>query len=319
MQYSFNWPVVFCLSAFVALSCQKKQPRAGFEFKVDKGGIVQFTNTSAGVVDYTKWTFGDGSPTSNKTNPVHRYQAAGTYNVTLEVTNGDGSHNTTKEVEIKAGERINLGDHPVPTGALGFAYARNTYDFDRNSPEIPRNIRGSALAVFYDSTNFAVDVGTVACNGQLLDENFDNTYSFFSSDSSFVFDRDVSWRVDGGNGFPPIIDNIPGSFPGITSITPRPTWTSGVDSNYTITLRAPVTQADSVLWRIETEDGDKKLQVKTSAGMAGANFTKAEMAGLPDGDYVVKVVAYTMYFKNYSFQRIFFTKECVVTEKLKVK
>jgi PKD repeat protein len=299
--------------------CRKKIPRAGFTFKTDKGGLVSFLNTSAGAIDALKWDFGDKSPTSKITNPTHRYLAAGKYNVTLEVSNGDGSNSFTQEVEIAAGERVDLSDHPVPAGVDGFAYARNTFDFDANAPEIPRNIKGSALAVFYDSTNFAIDVGTVGCNGVTLDENFDNTYSYFSPDSSYVFDREVSWRVDGGNGFPPIIDNIPGSFPGITSITPRPTWSSGADSNYTILLRAPITQADSVWWRIETEEGELKLDIKTGAGLAGANFTKAEMSSLPKGDYTIKVVAYTLYYKNYNFKRVFFTKESVVSDKLKVQ
>lgn len=307
------------LLIILLIGCKKKEPRAGFEFITGKGGLVQFTNTSGGVIDKFKWDFGDKSPFSNKVNPMHRFLSAGKYNVTLEVTNGDGTGSITKEIEIKSGERVNLGDHPAPSGVSGYAYARNFYEYDRNAPEIPKSIRGAALGVFYDSTNFAVDVGKVSCNGKDLDENFDNTYSYISPDSSFVFDRDVSWRVDGGNGFSPIIDNIPGSFPGITSINPRATWTAGTDSNYTITLRAPITQADSVWWRIETESGDKVLQVNTGSGMAGANFPKSEMSGLSKGDYVIKVVAYTLYYKNYGFKRVFFTKESVVTEKLKVQ
>lgn len=59
---------------------------AGFTFTVN-GSAVSFVNTSTGngVLTYL-WNFGDGS-TSTAQNPVHTYTAAGTYVVTLTVTN----------------------------------------------------------------------------------------------------------------------------------------------------------------------------------------------------------------------------------------
>lgn len=53
------------------------------------GQEITFANTSSGdpnaTLQYT-WTFGDGSATSNEAEPVHKYTAAGNYNVKLRVT-----------------------------------------------------------------------------------------------------------------------------------------------------------------------------------------------------------------------------------------
>ena len=47
---------------------------------------VTFTNTTTNAESY-EWNFGDGSPVSIATNPVHAYQNPGTYTVTLTATN----------------------------------------------------------------------------------------------------------------------------------------------------------------------------------------------------------------------------------------
>jgi PKD repeat protein len=47
---------------------------------------VTFTNNTTNANTYV-WNFGDGSSVSTDTNPVHAYQTAGTYTVTLQATN----------------------------------------------------------------------------------------------------------------------------------------------------------------------------------------------------------------------------------------
>ena len=47
---------------------------------------VTFANTTTNADTY-EWNFGDGSTVSTATNPVHAYQSAGTYTVTLKATN----------------------------------------------------------------------------------------------------------------------------------------------------------------------------------------------------------------------------------------
>ena len=56
---------------------------------------VKFTPETTGTPTSYLWDFGDGK-TSTEENPQHRYDAPGTYSVTLTVTNDDGSYSETK-------------------------------------------------------------------------------------------------------------------------------------------------------------------------------------------------------------------------------
>lgn len=50
-----------------------------------------------------KWEFGDGSPASNETNPKHRYEKAGTYRASVEVSDASGdSDSDYVDIEIAA-------------------------------------------------------------------------------------------------------------------------------------------------------------------------------------------------------------------------
>ena len=74
------------------------QPTASFTATPVSGEYplpVQFTDTSQGGPTSWAWDFGDGT-TSNLTNPAHTYAAAGTYTVSLTVTNTKGSDTSTQ-------------------------------------------------------------------------------------------------------------------------------------------------------------------------------------------------------------------------------
>jgi PKD repeat protein len=79
-------------------------PQASFTTNspVRFGEEIVFTNTS--IPGYPapaySWDFGDGS-TSSAENPTHLYAAAGTYTVTLTVTNEIGSSTFSQEVEVE--------------------------------------------------------------------------------------------------------------------------------------------------------------------------------------------------------------------------
>jgi PKD repeat protein len=61
---------------------------------------VTFADHSTGSPTSWQWNFGDASPLSTQQNPVHTYAAAGTYNVTLTVTNAAGSSNAVKPITV---------------------------------------------------------------------------------------------------------------------------------------------------------------------------------------------------------------------------
>ncbi|MCK9631069.1 MAG: PGF-pre-PGF domain-containing protein [Methanoregula sp.] len=77
-------------------------PVAGFSASPVSGNaplLVTFTDASLEFPSSYVWTFGDGS-TSSSVNPVHSYTAAGTYPVSLTVTNSDGTSTETKAAYI---------------------------------------------------------------------------------------------------------------------------------------------------------------------------------------------------------------------------
>jgi PKD repeat protein len=50
-----------------------------------------------------KWEFGDGSPSSSETNPKHKYEKAGTFRASVEVSDGSGdSDSDYVDIEIAA-------------------------------------------------------------------------------------------------------------------------------------------------------------------------------------------------------------------------
>ncbi len=74
------------------------QPTADFTATPTSGEVplpVQFTDASQGGATSWAWDFGDGS-SSNLANPAHTYTTAGTYSVSLTVTNSAGNDTTTQ-------------------------------------------------------------------------------------------------------------------------------------------------------------------------------------------------------------------------------
>lgn len=62
--------------------------------------VVAFSDLSTGSPTSWSWNFGDGSAVSTQQNPSHTYAAAGTYTVSLTVTNGGCSHTYEKQVTV---------------------------------------------------------------------------------------------------------------------------------------------------------------------------------------------------------------------------
>ena len=73
---------------------------AASSVNVETGEEIQFTGTGTGA-DTWQWSFGDQN-TSAEQNPVHAYNAAGTYTVTLTASNSDCEAATTFDVTVDA-------------------------------------------------------------------------------------------------------------------------------------------------------------------------------------------------------------------------
>jgi PKD repeat protein len=68
---------------------------------------VQFTDLSTGNPKEWEWSFSDGSRSSEK-NPVHIFQTAGNYSVTLTITNAYGTSKYTPENPIRVTAPTNM-------------------------------------------------------------------------------------------------------------------------------------------------------------------------------------------------------------------
>ncbi len=82
------------------------------------GEIIQFTDTSTdsdGTVTAWEWNFGDGA-TSDQQNPTHAYAAAGTYTVSLVVTDDKGGQSAaaTEEITVTGPSSIVTYAYPNP-------------------------------------------------------------------------------------------------------------------------------------------------------------------------------------------------------------
>jgi PKD repeat protein len=89
----------------VAVVPRAVAPVGSFDFaqQASPARTVQFTDTSTGspAVSGWAWDFGDGQ-TSIEKDPVHTYATAGTYTVTLTVTNGTPGAEVSRQVVVTA-------------------------------------------------------------------------------------------------------------------------------------------------------------------------------------------------------------------------
>ncbi|WP_245859655.1 PKD domain-containing protein, partial [Methanosarcina spelaei] len=79
------------------------KPVASFSASPASGKVpltVAFTDKSSNIPTKWKWSFGDGT-SSTQQNPKHKYSKAGKYTVTLTVTNAKGSNTVTETDYIK--------------------------------------------------------------------------------------------------------------------------------------------------------------------------------------------------------------------------
>lgn len=107
----------------VLYSCKKDEINKGpflyAYFKADKtntmtGDSIHFDDLSLGYPDNWNWTFEGASPSSStEENPTVVYDSAGTFKVTLTISNGSENSSWQKEDYIKVVPAINLKDHLI--------------------------------------------------------------------------------------------------------------------------------------------------------------------------------------------------------------
>ena len=87
----------------------------GFSFSPvnpEAGELIQFQDSTSGNPSAWNWNFGDSS-TSNLQNPTHTYNNAGTYTVTLQVSNGDYTRTVSKTITVLAPITVGFSYSPA--------------------------------------------------------------------------------------------------------------------------------------------------------------------------------------------------------------
>lgn len=121
-------------------------PVADFTFSANQLQVT-FTDQSTdsdGTITGWSWNFGDGN-TSTQQNPVHTYASAGTYSVTLTVTDNDGAtDDVTKPVTVSGGTDMFVQDISMSISRTG------------------RNYRATGVITIHDSNGDPVPNATVS-------------------------------------------------------------------------------------------------------------------------------------------------------------
>lgn len=95
---------------------------------VNVGGTVAFRDASTGNPTSWSWTFQGGNPsTSTSQNPSVVYSTAGTYNVSLTISDGTNNDTETKNAYITVNENGEINP-PDPNGDLAAAFVASSYN-----------------------------------------------------------------------------------------------------------------------------------------------------------------------------------------------
>ena len=115
--------LIIAFAAIIFAGCKTEEPEAQptaiFSYSTNDLEVT-FTNESLNAQSY-HWDFGDGS-TSSEENPKKIYPSAGTYKVTLKVTNGTLDNSTSTDITVSVAGPI-----------AKFSYSRNNLDVKFNN------------------------------------------------------------------------------------------------------------------------------------------------------------------------------------------
>ena len=124
-------------------------PSSNFCSNVTDGNVpltVQFNDTSTGSPTSWKWDFGDGT-TSTEKSPVHTYFSAGTYDVSLTVSNADGSTSNTATIIALGNSGSSDGNSDESGGgSSGSNSAGGSSGGAGGSPEPAKNVKVKELS-----------------------------------------------------------------------------------------------------------------------------------------------------------------------------
>jgi PKD repeat protein len=220
------------------------------------GQTVQYTSTSTGSPTSYSWTFQGGTPaTSTAQNPTVTYATAGTYNVSLTVTNASGS-NTSNQTAF-----INVINTPATPGTI-----TGTASVCSGTTGLTYSIAAVSGATSYTWT---VPTGSTITSGQ-------GTTSIFvtagSTSGNVTVTATNSCGTSAAQTFALTVNAAPatpGTITGTASVC-----ASSTGNTYSI---AAVSGATSYTWTVPTgstiTSGQGTTSITVSAGSTAGNIT----------------------------------------------
>jgi PKD repeat protein len=185
-----------------------------------------FTDQSTGDIASWSWSFGDGE-TSSERDPIHTYDTAGTYSVTLEVSGPGGAESEVKTDYITAEANLapQITSAAVTTGAQDQLYS---YDVEATDPNAG------------DVLTFSLDIAPAG-----MTINASTGLIQWAPDASQLGDNDVTVRVEDLGGLVDtqtftisVSEPPPNLTPTITSV-PVTTATENLLYNYDVEASDP--------------------------------------------------------------------------------
>jgi uncharacterized repeat protein (TIGR01451 family) len=89
-------------TSYTAVTKPVTKPHANFTSNVTSGNppLFVYFNDSSLNADNITWDFGDGTPTSNESNPIHMFEDSGIYTVNLTATNTNGTDTKSATITV---------------------------------------------------------------------------------------------------------------------------------------------------------------------------------------------------------------------------
>ncbi|MCK5775887.1 MAG: PKD domain-containing protein [Bacteroidales bacterium] len=167
------------LMTLVLVNCSKDEddkpvPTADFQFVVNELSVT-FNGTATDATS-VKWDFGDNT-TSTEQDPVHVYDAPGTYTVKFTATGEGGTDSQTKDVEPLASVEFLLTGGPGNVNGKTWKIDKIA-DFDNDGAGVVTNTL--AIAQPIDDDDLMTRIG--------LPQTYEDTYTF-KPNGSYVVDN----------------------------------------------------------------------------------------------------------------------------------
>lgn len=125
------------ISGIESVGCLQAEFEAS-NTSINAGGNVDFTDFSAGIPESYDWEFPSGTPSSSTSqNPTVSYANPGVYDVTLTVTNVDGSNTLTKDdyIEVISTDGSPTANFNASPKVIEVGQSVNFVDASLNNPD----------------------------------------------------------------------------------------------------------------------------------------------------------------------------------------